>query len=1083
MTQRRPIKKVLFLLLVLFVLLILVVVSAIAGYYFLSPRTVIAKPVVMIQSPVQGAELFLERPVTIHAVANDAARIARMELWIDGKLNEAQDSGLDKGTSPFPLVSYWRPTSAGSHTITARAFNTAGERTTTSIEVEVVSVVAALGDAEREQFVDSDGDSLEDGLDLCPTEAGLVKYDGCPVPNDGDGDQIPASEDECPDMAGTLATEGCPDADGDTIPDSGDVCPEAPGGPGAPDGDGCPAPGETDRDGDGIPDDLDVCPDIGGSPLTVGCPDRDGDLVPDAIDACPDEPGLPGDDGCPVPGGREDTDGDGVGDIDDACPDEPGLPDLEGCPGAIEGDGGGSGSGAGNDTDGDGVLDIIDLCPDEPGPAANNGCPIPEDAPDSDGDGVPDDWDFCPEEPGLPEDEGCPVPGSGSDSDGDGVPDSEGGPSDESSPSFPDMDLSTVMVGVEFQAIDFEVSHDFDGLYCYPRLTGTGRERYTFESLGGRQWDIAADLGSRTLALLPTEALQVEMECGGDNLFLGPEGGWGAYYSLGSIGRHHPSSDWDGHVITVRSEGGDEGRWFEASYRICEESCDDSAFPPPTIAYFTVSGDHQLILMWSGDREAIDGFWVYADGNRAFRLPADTTSQSINGYEPMCGSGSREFFVTAYQGSQESPPSNLVYWSRRPCSRVIRVTFDEIITYAVEDERRMDGRMGPIFGSFWAQGTNEVTLPFEGADYPDGFKLSPHSVYSIQSMFDQIETLSIQNNSTWFHAPDHNTVTVELGPFDDLSIGGVIFDQDWQVYQEAFLETMTIPSSEVVPGRYTIRDRQIELSVLIDVLVGPEAGDLPDLTITDVTEFEGQLRIHLFNNAAPLENSDVEVSLTRISTSEILAVHTWENVSIPSGGERILQSGGLTVEPYDLRVSVDPDNRIEEMNDGNNIFETPAQVRVEFTGLRVPSWPCEGFLNQNGEVWFQLSVGYGPSWEHVTWVGHRVRYPVSGIVRWNRNDEPPVWSLAEQDSYIFEFELPAAENVYINMYGYEQDGSSNQSMGVIAELFGPSINYGDNPDNHYGRSSGIGATYCDAWEPLGPTFFGFEGWWRITRLH
>jgi hypothetical protein len=498
---------------------------------------------------------------------------------------------------------------------------------------------------------------------------------------------------------------------------------------------------------------------------------------------------------------------------------------------------------------------------------------------------------------------------------------------------------------------------------------------------------------------------------------------------------------------------------------------------------FNVSGDHQLILMWSGDREAIDGFWVYADGNRAFMLPPDATSQSIAGYEPLCGSGQREFFVTAYQGSRESPPSNIVSWNRRPCPRAIRVTFEQIETFAVEDERRMDGQQGPIFGSFWAQGSDSASLSFEGTDYPDGFKLSPHYIYSIQNMFDQIETMGIQNNNPWYRAPDHNTVTVDLGPYEDLTIGGVIYDQDWNVYQEVFLGSTSIPSGDVVPGRYTVRDRQVELSVLIDVVVGPEAGDRPDLTISDVTEFDGQLRIHLFNNAASLENADVEVNLARLTSDEDIGTHTWENVSIPPGGERILQSATLIGELYDLRVTLDPENRIEEMNEDNNTYETPVLVRVEFTALQVPEWPCEGWLNQNGEIWFQLSTGYGSSWEDVTWVGYRVRHPASGVVRWNRNDwPPPTWSIEGEERFTFEFEIPVAEYLYISLLGYEQDGSSNQSMGEISVQYGLAENWGDGSDAHHARSVGIGTTECNEWEPIGPVFFGFEAWWRITRL-
>jgi hypothetical protein len=397
----------------------------------------------------------------------------------------------------------------------------------------------------------------------------------------------------------------------------------------------------------------------------------------------------------------------------------------------------------------------------------------------------------------------------------------------------------------------------------------------------------------------------------------------------------------------------------------------------------------------------------------------------------------------------------------------------------------MDGQLGPVFGLFWAQGSEGESLRFEGDDYPDGFTFSPHSVYNIQSMFDTIQSWAyscLGSDCPPYRAPDHNTVTVELGPDDDLTFGGVIYDQDRRMYQEVFHDSHTLPAGEVAPGRYTIRDGQFELTVLIDVLVGPEAGDKPDLTITDVTEIEGQLRIHVFNNAAPLENRDVEVNLVRISTNEIIATLTWGNVTIPSGGERYLQNLELDMEPYDLRVIIDPANRIEEMNEGNNIFETPVMMRVEFTGLRVPNWPCESWCNRYAEVWFLLSVGYGPSRDESYWVGHRVRHPESGIIRWDGIQLPhPTYSLEGQERYTFEFEMPADENLYLILSGYEQDGNSNDSMGHIVVEYGPSANYGARPEDYHARSSGLGTTECDVW--MSSSYFGFEAWWRITRVH
>jgi large repetitive protein len=134
--------------------------------------------------------------------------------------------------------------------------------------------------------IDSDGDGIPDGADLCPTE-----------PEDKDGFD---DEDGCPDL----------DNDQDGIADKNDKCPnEAEDRDGYQDEDGCP---DIDNDGDGIPDAQDKCPndpeDKDGFQDDDGCPDldNDGDGIPDSVDKCPNEPetfnGIDDGDGCPDSG-------------------------------------------------------------------------------------------------------------------------------------------------------------------------------------------------------------------------------------------------------------------------------------------------------------------------------------------------------------------------------------------------------------------------------------------------------------------------------------------------------------------------------------------------------------------------------------------------------------------------------------------------------------------------------------------------------------------------------------------------------------------------------------------------------------
>ena len=115
---------------------------------------------------------------------------------------------------------------------------------------------------------DSDGDGINDNDDKCPNQAGLAKYNGCPVP-DSDGDGVNDELDKCPNQAGLAKYDGCPipDSDGDGINDELDKCPNQAG---VAKYEGCPIP---DKDGDGINDDADKCPDIAGTSSNNGCPD------------------------------------------------------------------------------------------------------------------------------------------------------------------------------------------------------------------------------------------------------------------------------------------------------------------------------------------------------------------------------------------------------------------------------------------------------------------------------------------------------------------------------------------------------------------------------------------------------------------------------------------------------------------------------------------------------------------------------------------------------------------------------------------------------------------------------------------
>jgi hypothetical protein len=159
---------------------------------------------------------------------------------------------------------------------------------------------AAGGDTaprQGQQTNDSDGDGWADnGADHCVGQPGPAN--GCP---DSDGDSVADNQDGCPTQAGSTRPQdpkyyGCPDRDNDEVPDSLDPCPDQSGGGTAnarPDPvtgqygpQGCP-----DSDKDGVDDTKDACPQQGGAGdrktvTTEGCPDRDADNVRDDQDQC-----------------------------------------------------------------------------------------------------------------------------------------------------------------------------------------------------------------------------------------------------------------------------------------------------------------------------------------------------------------------------------------------------------------------------------------------------------------------------------------------------------------------------------------------------------------------------------------------------------------------------------------------------------------------------------------------------------------------------------------------------------------------------------------------------------------------------
>ena len=210
----------------------------------------------------------------------------------------------------------------------------------------------SLGTSRPAAAVDTDGDDVFDGTDLCvDVPAGHTPDParaGCPLA-DSDHDGVHDIVDVCPHEAAGPTPDpqrrGCPllDSDRDGVDDRDDLCPQEPRGE-HPDVSraGCPL---ADSDADGVFDPSDACPTtVAGphpDPTRAGCPDGDddGDQVLNALDQCRTEhAGFhpdPARAGCPLPDGDHDM----IPDATDACPTQPGAPSSNprrnGCPGLV----------------------------------------------------------------------------------------------------------------------------------------------------------------------------------------------------------------------------------------------------------------------------------------------------------------------------------------------------------------------------------------------------------------------------------------------------------------------------------------------------------------------------------------------------------------------------------------------------------------------------------------------------------------------------------------------------------------------------------------------------------------------------
>ena len=270
-------------------------------------------------------------------------------------------------------------------------------------------------------------------------------------------------------------------------------------------------------------------------------------------------------------------------------------------------------------------------------------------------------------------------------------------------------------------------------------------------------------------------------------------------------------------------------------------------------------------------------------------------------------------------------------------------------------------------------------------------------------------------------------------------------------------------------------------------MIGAEVGDAPDLTITGVTTHEpsGQFRVQVLNQGGSMVNQDITLRVLDTDDGDLLFEETWEGVTLTTGQTTWLQDSRTDLIPYGMTVQLDPENAIIESNEDNNVYVTPVLVRVQLDEIFVGS-PCESFLSCDSEHWFTFWVGSGESRDNLSHSTGIIRYPASGEFNlnhcdWDSNDP---WNPANEDAR-FTVEIPVKwnEQLFITIAGYEKDAFTDDYMGYVNVSYSSAENFGHRDNRYSMQSSGPGVDHCDdGITPLGWDYFGFTGYWRITRI-
>ena len=173
------------------VLLLAVLIWAGVFYFILRNRSLASRPLVLIQSPLNGEYVDVGEGVAVQAVARVDEGVHRMQIWVDDELVAEKNVAGEDINSPMVIITRWVPAASGRHVVSVRAFSGKGMSGHATVFVTAEQKPAI-------RHVVQEGETLEIiaasyGID----EAAIMDANegtGTSVPQAGDELEIPAVE-------------------------------------------------------------------------------------------------------------------------------------------------------------------------------------------------------------------------------------------------------------------------------------------------------------------------------------------------------------------------------------------------------------------------------------------------------------------------------------------------------------------------------------------------------------------------------------------------------------------------------------------------------------------------------------------------------------------------------------------------------------------------------------------------------------------------------------------------------------------------------------------------------------------------